>query len=250
VYSVDPSSGAKRYINPAGIASAVLTTREALAKQLAKTLPNKVSDANVSIMRSHLETHTYVGGRGASAQIVHSRPSPAQRSQGGVCVSSPSASPVHARAVTDPSLRDRSVVAPMRRCMQFKLACRNPMQLFSHLRTLLMLPVSSCLYADLSVSLWMCVQLCVWDQHGGQAQLQAQTPEQGQPPAAARHVASSEAAAGRCFSCSCLIFALCCSSRPALSKSNTCTPAVVLSPVPVECAFFKPARKAWQQQQQ
>lgn len=60
MYSVDPTSGAKRYINPAGIASAVLTTREALAKQLAKTLPSKVSDANVSIMRSHLETHTYV----------------------------------------------------------------------------------------------------------------------------------------------------------------------------------------------
>lgn len=62
VYSIDPHSGAKRYINPAGIASAVLTTREALAQQLAKTLAGKVSDANVSIMRTHLETHTYVSG--------------------------------------------------------------------------------------------------------------------------------------------------------------------------------------------
>lgn len=62
VYSVDPHSGAKRCINPAAIASAVLSTREALAQQLAKTLPNKVQDANVTIMRSHLETHTYVSG--------------------------------------------------------------------------------------------------------------------------------------------------------------------------------------------
>jgi hypothetical protein len=62
VYSMDPQTGNKHYINPAGIASAVLATREALAQQLAKTLPTKVQDANVAIMRTHLETHTYVSG--------------------------------------------------------------------------------------------------------------------------------------------------------------------------------------------
>lgn len=62
VYSIDPQSGAKRYINPAAIANAVLSTRESLAQQLAKTLPSKVQDANMNIMRTHLETHTYVSG--------------------------------------------------------------------------------------------------------------------------------------------------------------------------------------------
>lgn len=62
MYSVDPQSGTKRYINPAAIATAVLTTRQALAQQLVKTLPTKVHDDNVTIMRTHLETHTYVSG--------------------------------------------------------------------------------------------------------------------------------------------------------------------------------------------
>ena len=62
VYSIDPHTGTKRCINPAAVASAVLSTREALAQQLSKTLPTKVQDANVTIMRSHVETHTYVSG--------------------------------------------------------------------------------------------------------------------------------------------------------------------------------------------
>lgn len=62
VYSIDPVSGSKRHINPAAIANAVLTTRESLATQLSKTLPGKVSESNMSIMREHLETHTYVSG--------------------------------------------------------------------------------------------------------------------------------------------------------------------------------------------
>ena len=73
VYSVDPHSGAKRYINPAGIASAVLATRETLAQQLAKTLPRKVQDANVGIMRTHLETHTYVSGTNLEVKPSYNR---------------------------------------------------------------------------------------------------------------------------------------------------------------------------------
>lgn len=62
MYSVDPLTGIKHCINPAAIAAAVLTTRESLAQKLAKTLPTRVQDANVAIMRTHLETHTYVSG--------------------------------------------------------------------------------------------------------------------------------------------------------------------------------------------
>lgn len=62
VCSVDPYTGATQVINPAAIASAVLSTREVLAKQLAKNLTSHVQDANVTLMRTHLETHTYVSG--------------------------------------------------------------------------------------------------------------------------------------------------------------------------------------------
>lgn len=58
----DPYSGSMHYINPAALAAAVLSTREALAQQLAKSLPRRVSDANIDVMRSHLEAHTYVCG--------------------------------------------------------------------------------------------------------------------------------------------------------------------------------------------
>jgi hypothetical protein len=58
----DAASGATHSINPAAIAAAVLSTREALAEQLAKTLSGKVARANVSLMRTHLERHTYVSG--------------------------------------------------------------------------------------------------------------------------------------------------------------------------------------------
>jgi hypothetical protein len=37
---------------------AVLVTREALAGKLAQSIAPKVQDANISIMRSHLERHT------------------------------------------------------------------------------------------------------------------------------------------------------------------------------------------------
>jgi hypothetical protein len=37
---------------------AVLVTREALAAKLAQSITPKVQDANISIMRSHLERHT------------------------------------------------------------------------------------------------------------------------------------------------------------------------------------------------
>jgi hypothetical protein len=36
----------------------VLVTREALAAKLAQSITPKVQDANISIMRSHLERHT------------------------------------------------------------------------------------------------------------------------------------------------------------------------------------------------
>lgn len=62
VHEVDPYSGASFHVNPAQIASAVLTTREALAQRLAQNLEAKVADANMDVMRTHLETHTYVSG--------------------------------------------------------------------------------------------------------------------------------------------------------------------------------------------
>lgn len=62
VYCMDPYSGARHYVNPAAIANAVLVTREALAERLAKGLTPKVADANMSLLRQHLEAHTYVSG--------------------------------------------------------------------------------------------------------------------------------------------------------------------------------------------
>eukprot|EP00879_Flechtneria_rotunda_P027843 GHRR01029856.1.p1 GENE.GHRR01029856.1~~GHRR01029856.1.p1 ORF type:complete len:156 (-),score=46.39 GHRR01029856.1:494-961(-) len=54
--------GTTHYINPAQIANAVLLTREVLAQKLTKTLGPRVQDANMAVMRGHLETHTYVSG--------------------------------------------------------------------------------------------------------------------------------------------------------------------------------------------
>eukprot|EP00882_Tetradesmus_deserticola_P000746 GHRQ01000814.1.p1 GENE.GHRQ01000814.1~~GHRQ01000814.1.p1 ORF type:complete len:211 (+),score=71.48 GHRQ01000814.1:222-854(+) len=62
VYATDPYTGAGHHINPAAIANAVLVTREALAAKLSKSITPKVQDANIGIMRSHLERHTYVSG--------------------------------------------------------------------------------------------------------------------------------------------------------------------------------------------
>eukprot|EP00878_Enallax_costatus_P036723 GHUV01041269.1.p1 GENE.GHUV01041269.1~~GHUV01041269.1.p1 ORF type:complete len:147 (+),score=26.14 GHUV01041269.1:574-1014(+) len=62
VHGVNPYTGATYHVNPAQIASAVLATREALAAKLARNLEVKVSDANIDVMRTHLETHTYVSG--------------------------------------------------------------------------------------------------------------------------------------------------------------------------------------------
>lgn len=62
MYGVDPYSGATYHINPAQIAAAVLATREALAQKVAKTIEGKVAGANMDVMRTHLETHTYVSG--------------------------------------------------------------------------------------------------------------------------------------------------------------------------------------------
>lgn len=62
IHAVDSYTGATYHVNPAQIASAVIATREALAEKLAKTLESKVSDANIDVMRTHLETHTYVSG--------------------------------------------------------------------------------------------------------------------------------------------------------------------------------------------
>lgn len=42
--------------------AAVIVTREALAQKLAKSIMPKVQDANIDIMRTHLERHTYVSG--------------------------------------------------------------------------------------------------------------------------------------------------------------------------------------------
>jgi hypothetical protein len=42
----------------AAAVAAVLVTREALAAKLSKSITPKVADANISIMRSHLERHT------------------------------------------------------------------------------------------------------------------------------------------------------------------------------------------------
>jgi hypothetical protein len=61
-YRADPRTGATHYINPAAIASAVLSTRESLARQLAKRLAGSVREENILIMRAHLEQHTYVSG--------------------------------------------------------------------------------------------------------------------------------------------------------------------------------------------
>uniref|UniRef100_A0A383VD67 Uncharacterized protein n=1 Tax=Tetradesmus obliquus TaxID=3088 RepID=A0A383VD67_TETOB len=62
VYATDPYTGATYHINPAAIANAVLVTREALAAKLSRSITPKVADANIAIMRSHLERHTYVSG--------------------------------------------------------------------------------------------------------------------------------------------------------------------------------------------
>lgn len=62
VHEVDPYTGTTFHVNPAQIATAVLATREALAQKLTKNLDSKVADANMDVMRTHLETHTYVSG--------------------------------------------------------------------------------------------------------------------------------------------------------------------------------------------
>lgn len=62
VASVDPYSGTTHFINPSQIAAAVLATREALAAKLARGLVPRVADANMAVLRSHLEAHTYVSG--------------------------------------------------------------------------------------------------------------------------------------------------------------------------------------------
>lgn len=58
----DPYTGSVHHINPAALAAAILSTREALGQQLAKALPGRVADANIAVMRAHLENYTYTSG--------------------------------------------------------------------------------------------------------------------------------------------------------------------------------------------
>jgi hypothetical protein len=58
----DPYSGRTHRVHPARLASGILTAREELAAHVAKGLPSAVARSNVSVLRRHLEEHTYVSG--------------------------------------------------------------------------------------------------------------------------------------------------------------------------------------------
>jgi hypothetical protein len=71
VYSVDPYSGQTYFINPPQVSAAILATREQLAQKLAKNLCSTVTQANVDILRTHLEQHTYVSGSNNDSKISY-----------------------------------------------------------------------------------------------------------------------------------------------------------------------------------
>lgn len=59
---VDPYTGQSHAVSPTQIASGVLSVRQELAGHVAKGLPGAVAAGNVSVLRRHLEEHTYVSG--------------------------------------------------------------------------------------------------------------------------------------------------------------------------------------------
>lgn len=64
---VDPYSGNSHVVSPTQLANGVLQVRAELAAHVAKSLPGAVAQGNVTVLRRHLEEHTYVSGSHSDA---------------------------------------------------------------------------------------------------------------------------------------------------------------------------------------
>lgn len=64
----DPNTGATHYVSPTQLANRVLATRADLAQHVVASLTDEMQRENVTILRSHLEAHTYTSGTHSSGK--------------------------------------------------------------------------------------------------------------------------------------------------------------------------------------